>query len=232
MYRSLDITHILKTAEALERRIGERFPESGLRRVANDLLALTHETSARLAELSRPRHDVRFGVGILIVLITSVALITLAQLRWPGTPGDATGFIQVLESAINDVVFVGIGIAFLITIEGRIRRRRALRDLHELRSIAHVVDMHQLTKDPEHLLSPREDTASSPARNMTPTDLGRYLDYCSELLSLTAKVGALFGQRMEDAVVLQAVNEIEDLTNGLSRKIWQKITLLERVAGH
>ena len=53
MYRSLDITHILKTAEALERRIGERFPESGLRRVANDLLALTHETSARLAELSQ-----------------------------------------------------------------------------------------------------------------------------------------------------------------------------------
>ena len=32
---------------------------------------------------------------------------------------------------------------------------------------------------------------------------------------------------MDDAVVLQAVNEVEDLTNGLSRKIWQKITLLD-----
>lgn len=226
MYRSLDITHILTTAEALERRIGERFPESGLRRVAADLLALTRETSARLVELSRPRHDVRFGVGLLIVLITSVALITLAQLRWPGTLGDATGFIQLLESAINDVVFVGIGIAFLVTLEGRLKRGRALRDLHELRSIAHVVDMHQLTKDPDQFLADRQDTASSPARPLTPAQLTRYLDYCSEMLSLTGKVAALYAQTLDDPVVLAAVNEVEALCAGLSNKIWQKIVLL------
>ena len=226
MYRSLDITHIRKTAEALERRIGERFPESGLRRVAADLLALTNDTSGRLAELTRPRHDVRLGVGLLIVLITSVALVTLAQLRWPGSLGDATGFIPVLESAINDVVFVGIGIAFLVTIEGRIRRRRALRDLHELRSIAHVVDMHQLTKDPDQFLADRQDTASSPVRLLTSAELTRYLDYCSEMLSLTGKVAALYAQTLDDPVVLAAVNEVESLCAGLSNKIWQKIVLL------
>jgi hypothetical protein len=32
-----------------------------------------------------------------------------------------------------------------------------------------------------------------------------------------------------DAVVLAAVNDIETLATGLSGKIWQKITLLERV---
>ena len=230
MYRSLDISHIRTTAGTLERRIGERFPDSGLRRVAADLLALTRDTSARLAEIGRPRHDVRIGVGLLILLIVSVTLLTFGQLRWPATVGDATGFIQLLESAINDVVFVGIGIAFLITIEGRIRRRRALRDLHELRSIAHVVDMHQLTKDPDQFLLERRDTASSPERLMTPAELTRYLDYCSEMLSLTGKVAALYAQTLEDPVVLGAVNEVETLCTGLSSKIWQKIVLLGTTA--
>jgi hypothetical protein len=55
--------------------------------------------------------------------------------------------------------------------------------------------MHQLTKDPERLLATHQDTASSPQRTMTRAELWRYLDYCSELLSLTGKIGALFVQR-------------------------------------
>ena len=60
---------------------------------------------------------------------------------------------------------------------------------------------------------------------MTPAALARYLDYCSEMLSLTGKVAALYVQNFEDGVALQAVNEIEDLTTGLSGKIWQKLTI-------
>jgi hypothetical protein len=95
--------------------------------------------------------------------------------------------------------------------------------------VAHIVDMHQLTKDPERLMSPQPDTASSPVRTMTAPEIGRYLDYCSELLSLTSKVAALVVQQLTDPVVLAAVNEIEVLCTGLSGKVWQKITLLERV---
>jgi len=61
---------------------------------------------------------------------------------------------------------------------------------------------------------------------MTRAELGRYLDYCSELLSLTSKIAALFVERFDDSVTLSAVNEIESLTSGLSRKVWQKITML------
>lgn len=32
----------------------------------------------------------------------------------------------------------------------------ALRGLNELRSIAHIIDIHQLTKDPSHLIEPHE----------------------------------------------------------------------------
>ena len=116
------------------------------------------------------------------------------------------------------LVLVGAAIFFLATLESRIKRRRALRALRELRSIAHIIDMHQLTKDPERT-QPTE-------REMTAADLARYLDYCSEMLSLTGKVAALYVQNFEDGVALQAVNEIEDLTTGLSRKIWQKLTIV------
>ena len=56
----------------------------------------------------------------------------------------------------------------------------------------------------------------------------RYLDYCSEMLSLTGKLAALYMQNMRDPIVIESVNEIEDLTTSLSRKIWQKIMILNQ----
>ena len=93
--------------------------------------------------------------------------------------------------------------------------------------MAHIVDMHQLTKDPDRLLEGRVDTVSSPSRTYTPMELGRYLDYCSEMLSLTSKIAALYAERFDDAVVLQAVDEVETITTNLSAKIWQKIMILD-----
>jgi hypothetical protein len=86
--------------------------------------------------------------------------------------------------------------------------------------------MHQLSKDPEQMPPNSPLTESSSTRTMSRTDLGRYLDYCSEMLSVTSKIAALYVERFDDPVTLAAVNEIETLTAGLSRKIWQKITLL------
>ncbi len=49
----------------------------------------------------------------------------------------------------------------------------------------------------------------------------------SELLSLTGKIAALYVQRFDDPVVITAVNEVETLCTGLSRKIWQKIMIIQ-----
>ncbi|MEE2827690.1 MAG: hypothetical protein VX498_00760, partial [Myxococcota bacterium] len=100
----------------------------------------------------------------------------------------------------------------------------------ELRSLIHVVDMHQLTKDPERANRQGPDTASSPQRLMTFFELGRYLDYCSELLSVIAKVAALYPQAFPESPILAATDQVETLATGLSRKIWQKLILLENKA--
>jgi hypothetical protein len=59
----------------------------------------------------------------------------------------------------------------------------------------------------------------------------RYLDYCSEMLSLTAKCAALYAERLSDSVVVDTVGDIERLTSDLSSKIWQKITIIETLDG-
>src|SRR5439155_17917052 len=51
MYRQLDCARILDTAERLERRIAERFPASGLRRVAAELTEVVRERDALLRRL-------------------------------------------------------------------------------------------------------------------------------------------------------------------------------------
>jgi len=226
MYRQLDDDRIIETLQRLRDRISERFPGSSLSRVSEELLTVARESAAHIAYLAAPNRLVRVSVIAVIVLMFAVLAAAASQISLDTGTREWPVIVQAVDSAINDLVFIGIAVFFLLTIETRLKRRRALRALHQLRSIAHVVDMHQLTKDPEQLLSHPPPTASSPARTMTRAELGRYLDYCSELLSLTSKIAALFVERFDDSVTLSAVNEIESLTSGLSRKVWQKITML------
>ena len=45
-------------------------------------------------------------------------------------------------------------------------------------------------------------------------------------------ITAVYAQRFDDAVVLASVNEVENLATGLSRKIWQKLVILETGTRH
>jgi hypothetical protein len=227
-YRQLDQAQITQTLRRLRDRISERFPGSGLSNVAGELVSLSEEAFETVAYVGRTNWPIRIAVGAIIVGMVSVVVLGAVSIHVSGKVNSLSELAQMLDASINDIVFLGVAIFFLVALEGRIKRRKALTSLHQLRSVVHIVDMHQLTKDPERLMSPQPDTTSSPERSMSAPDLGRYLDYCSEMLSLTSKIAASFVQSMNDPVVLSTVNEIETLATGLSGKIWQKITLLER----
>lgn len=229
LYNTLDSAKIIDTIERLTRRIYERFPDSGLYQVSRQLLEQAHQAKERAQYIARPTGWIRLIIGLLISLIILGFIATVWAIAAIDIRVQEFGFfdlIQALEAGINDVIFLGAGIFFLVTVEVRYKRNRALKALNELRAIAHVIDMHQLTKDPEYVLQRGRTTASSPQRGMTAYELGRYLDYCSEMLSLTGKLAALYTQRFDDNIVLDSVNEIESLTTGLSRKIWQKLMIL------
>ena len=225
-HRSLDAGSIATTIERLCQRVEVRFPGSGLAGVCRELDAIADRAAETSAWIGRPILPLRIAVGLLVALILAGLVVTLAALRAPVEPLTLGELVQAIEAGVNDLVFVAVAVFFLLTLETRLKRRRALQAIHELRSIAHVIDMHQLTKDPEWVLDRGRETGVLPPRTMSRFELSRYLDYCSEALSLTGKVAALYMKAFDDPVALQAVNEVEALTTGLSRKIWQKLTIL------
>jgi hypothetical protein len=225
-YTQLDEALIIRTIEELRDRIGTTFPDAGLRRVCEQFLGVSKEATNVEAYLRRPNWAMRaLGIAAIVALTTLLASIVVLAIRSPAEMS-AGEVIQTIEAAVNDIVFFGIAVFFLLSIETRVKRHRALVVLHELRSLAHIVDMHQLTKDPERLRPGFRSTHDSFDPHLERDELERYLDYCSELLSLIGKVAALCAEESQDAVVLDTVSTIETLTTSMSRKIWQKISLL------
>ena len=227
----LDSDAILKTVAILGDRIRERFPDAGLNRVCTDLHDVAKHARKRSISIGRPMIGVRLGSAVLILLIVSVFAFAVKLVRIPDQPLQAAEFIQVLDAGFGALVLIAATIAFLVTLESRVKRGRALRAMHELRSIVHVIDMHQLTKDPERILSTGVRTKSSPELKLTRFELNRYLDYCSEMLALCGKIGALYVDNFPDSDAVAAVNDLENLTSGLARKIWQKIMVLNAMPG-
>ena len=230
-YRTLDFEAILKTVRRLERRISERFPGSGLLSICHELVSLAEDVQHRAKAIAAPNIALRTAVYILIFAGIAGLLIIAFAVKFQIGNAELLSVLQAVEAAANIVVLLGAALFFLISLETRLKRNRSLRDLNVFRSIAHVIDMHQLTKDPSTSLASDHATASSPERTMTPFELTRYLDYCTEMLSLTSKLAAVYAQNLPDPVVIDAVYDIESLTTNLSQKIWQKITIVDASGG-
>jgi hypothetical protein len=224
-YQQLRPDRILATLDKLQARVVARFPDAGLAQVCAELTDTAKFTSRDAAQLARPSYLWRAASLLLIGAGVTAQIAAFRFLRVENSSLTAPELIQGLEAAVNLLILFGGAVWFTLTLEERAKRRRALDALHRLRSLAHIIDMHQLTKDPTVVLDTHK-TAASPERTMSHFELTRYLDYCAEMLALIGKLAALYGERMRDTVVIDAVNDIENLTTGLGRKIWQKITLI------
>lgn len=225
-FRQLDSGKIIETVRHLHDRIERRFPASGLGKVVGELLQVAEETVQRTLWIQKPHVPLRLTALLLSAFVVALLVGLLLQIR-QFKFDDYTNSVQALEASIGSMVFVGATVLFFLSWENRIKRSRALRAIHELRALAHIIDMHQLTKDPESYFGKARFTTARKLRPMSPFELNRYLDYCSDAMGLISKVAALYVQSYQDPVLLDAVDDVEDLTSGFSRKIWQKITILE-----
>ncbi len=227
----LDPDKLCQTIDKLCRRIAERFPDSGLLRVGRDLHTVCMSAEKDIAEIERPNWLLRLAVLVFVAATVAVFVAGLSVLRIDTSVVNYADLIQAAEAAISSTFLVGAALVFLISIEVRVKRRRVIEAINRLRSIAHVIDMHQLTKDPAMSLAGGAPTATSPARPLNEFEMSRYLDYCTELLSLVGKVGFLYVQDFGDPEATKAMNDLEDLTTGLASGIWQKIILIGATAG-
>ncbi len=226
---ALSPKNIINTIKKLEKRIEDRFPDSSLQKTCYGFSYIAERSHENIQYINRPNIPIRaFTAAIIIMGMLGIFYsFTLVNFSF----GNLT-FVDVVtlaEATINDLVLLGAAIFFLVTLEVRLKRAKALKILDQLRGLAHVIDMHQLTKDPVMVGIIQFQTHHSPERTFSKFELQRYLDYCSEMLSLIGKVAALYSQSLSDDVIVGAVNEIESLTSGLSRKVWQKIIILSEV---
>lgn len=230
-YERLDPAAVRETVDRLHARVSARFPDRNLRHVAAELATLVREVAEGEARTRRREHVARVVsvVGVVLVVVTTVVTLSVAVRDALAAASSLRAFewLPVLESGINDAVFAGVAVWFLLAVPDRLRRAATLRRLHRLRSLAHVVDMHQLTKDPERLRPSFRPTDRSVPADLEADDLAAYLDYCTELLSLVSKTAALCAEENTDPVVLDTVSTVENVTGGMSTKIWQKIATLD-----
>lgn len=226
----LDPERVTITLERLLARIEQRFPDSSLADVCRETIGIGRRTSRSAAQLGRPYWPLRIGIFLMLAAGIAAQIAAGSLIHVEGQTLNAPDLIQGLEAAVNLLILFGGAVWFLLSLEERFKRRRALDALNAFRALAHVIDMHQLTKDPTIVLQPHLKTQASPARAMSQFELTRYLDYCAEMLSLIGKLAALYGNHTRDGAVINAINDIENLTGNLGRKIWQKITIISALA--
>lgn len=231
MYREITITSVSNTLCQLTQRIDERFPESSLAKVSHEMERVCEESTKKLDAISQPNYILRVLIAITVLLGISILTYSILNIELTDSKLKTSEMVSLSESIINELILMGAALYFLFTLEARLKRARALKSINELRALSHVIDMHQLTKDPTEI-GESSNTASSPKRILTPYKLNRYLDYCSELLSILGKLAAIYGQHFPEPELVIAVNEVENLTNSLSRKIWQKINILQMQYGN
>jgi hypothetical protein len=211
----LQAEKITETLIALHHRIENRFPGSGLGETCTDLIAFSRQTPFVTAQIVKPNWWLRLGIGAFLLVVLTAFTFTFLRLNIGFGKIELGDLVGLLEATTNEIVLLAAGVYSLYSIETRIKRARVVDALNRLRAVAHIVDMKQLSKDPD-----------DPKSEMNDTQLGRYLDYCSEMLALISKIGFLYIADFDDPNANQSVNELENLTTGLSRKIWQKIAIL------
>lgn len=222
---------IIETTARLSDRMEARFGGRGLTSVAKELTKFAHEEVGLAKRIARPRLFVRSFVYLFIASGIAVICYVAWTVKLDLRTAPSLDMFEGVEAFINLLLLLGAGIWFLLNLETRMKRHDVLVRINQLRSIAHVIDMHQLSKDPMSDLHIGAKSESLPESDLHGYELVRYLDYCADLLAITGKLASIYLEYIEDPVVIASVNDFESLTGELSRKIWQKVTVLELQGG-
>jgi len=213
--RQLAPAKLISTSNTLAGWIDRDFNHAHLSVVAANVQRLTQEAVVTAERIRRPIWPLRVGIWGLCLAFVAGAVHQLVSHRLDEV-------LHFLDETKGAALYLGGFLLGFITLEVRLKRRRAIKAVNELRAVAHIVDMHQLAKD-QAIGEFREQT--------TPEKMESYLHACIALLALLSKIGQLYVEHFPDTVATQAVNEFEMIATGLSNKIWMKILSLQRLEG-
>ena len=126
-YRMLKADRIIETQRRLQRRIGKRFPGSGLSEVAGELQAVAEEAAVRAGRIRRPNMPLRIAVAVLLLGAAAFVVTMARSLQVRADLWEVMNLVQFLEAGLGSLVFLGVAVLFLLTLELRWKRRCAWR---------------------------------------------------------------------------------------------------------
>jgi len=210
----------------LKDRIEHHFPGSSLLEQCSKTLTIADKAKERVAWIEKPHPGIRLALLVVILLLIGAILFIATIIKYDESQLELAKFLQALQAGIQDAIYVSLAIFFIVQFEIIIIRKRAIKSIHELRVLAHIIDLLHLTKDQNIIFKDSQQVEEARFKKMTSSELKHYLAYCAELLSYTSKIAVLYAQTVNDPVVAASVNEIENLTTNLSSKIWQKMQVI------
>jgi hypothetical protein len=223
-------SELIKTIRLLRVRLSEHFPDSGLYKTNDSLYEIAKNIEQRILWINTPNITLRmfFWTFIISLLLVIIALfkqdITNSLSVFQGLNNlNVSDLMQMLDASFNLIILAIAGFVFIYNYETRRKTSRIIESVNKLKCIAHLIDAHQLTKDPLSI------SYNEKKHDLTEYQLGLYLDYCSDLLSLVNKLAFLYIQNYNDPKANESVNNLENFTAQLSFKLGQKIALLQTV---
>jgi len=216
----LDPARIIEIAENLALRIGQRLPGSSLAGLAVELARIARDTDQRARQARRPILAIRFAsvTAILASLLGLWYLLHHIHTRWEF--GNITELFEATDAGFNLLVLLAGALWFFITLEGRLKRKKALESIEELREFIHVIDLTQLYYTPE-LYNP--DGANSPTqRGLDFT----YLLFCTQMFGVISNLAALYSRGAAGDSILRAASDVKMLETALSTKLLSKVEIV------
>jgi len=220
----LDPAKIIETADHLARRVSEKLPDSDLAGLAAELASVARQSEERARAARQPILAIRIA-SILAVCWTLLGLWYLARhihARWEF--GTITEVFEATDAGFNLLVILAGALWSFLTLEARIKRRKALASIEELRDFIHVIDITQLYYTPD-LYNP------NPANSPTSLNIDyTYLLFCTEMLTLISNLAPLYTRGAAGDSILRAVSDVEMLANAISAKLLSKADTVRIVA--
>jgi hypothetical protein len=219
-FQKVDPEQLGESAAVLCARVQERFPNTSLARIANELTEFVQTSAARVKRINAPPPILRSlrHLSVLASIGCCAFFVYVIYGSQQAAVSEPLSLFQGVQAALA-IVGIPLTLSFsLRSLADRRMRNQTLKELHNLHGLLNAIDMVQLTKDP---------AMGDERRTLGRFELVRYLDYCAELLSHIGKVAALHAQATDDPIVVSAVMALEQLAASHTANLWLKIMTIQ-----
>jgi hypothetical protein len=219
----LDASKIVVTAKNLAADIEARLSGSTLAGLAQELVGIAVSTGERGRSSRRPIYPIRVVSAMAIVSMIAPLWYLARHIHARWEFGTITEVFEGFHAGFELLALLLGAIWFCISLEARIKRKKALGFIEELREFIHVIDITQLYFSPD-LFRSRLGVASG----SLPID-ETYLLYCTQMLAVISNLSSLYTRGVTGDPILRAASDVEMLAIAISTKHLSKAEAVHRI---